>query len=67
LVGVAVGLVGALALTRFIAAMLFGVAPTDALTLVTVTALMLGVSLLACWLPARRAARVDAPLALAAE
>ena len=65
--GVTLGLVGALALTRFLSGMLFGVEPTDPLTLGSVTALMFAVSFLACWLPARRAAGLHAPLALSGE
>jgi len=63
-IGVVLGLVGALALTRFLAAQLYGVRPTDPLTFVTVTALLALVALAATWLPARRAARVDPMIAL---
>jgi putative ABC transport system permease protein len=59
LVGVVVGLVGAFALTRAIRALLYEVTPTDALTFGSVSALLLAVALLACYIPARRATRVD--------
>jgi predicted permease len=59
LVGVALGVVAALGLTRLMASMLFGVSATDPLTFAPVVALLLAVALLACWIPARRAMRVD--------
>jgi putative ABC transport system permease protein len=59
LLGIAIGLGGALALTRLIAHLLFGVSATDPLTLTAVTALLASVGLLACYLPARRATKVD--------
>jgi ABC-type antimicrobial peptide transport system permease subunit len=59
LVGVAAGAAGAVALTRLMASMLFAVEPTDAPTLVSVSLALFAVALFACWLPARRAARVD--------
>ena len=62
--GVALGLLGALALTRLMTGLLYGVAPSDPLTFVTVAALLLAVALLACWVPARRAARTDPIVAL---
>ncbi len=58
-IGVLFGLGGALALTRVMRTLLFGVEPSDPLTFVAVSLLLLAVALLACWLPARRAARVD--------
>jgi predicted permease len=64
LIGVAVGLGGALGLTRFLSGMLFGVEPDDPLTFVAVSALLMAVTLLASYLPARRAAKVDPLVAL---
>ena len=62
LLGLAVGLGAAIALTRLLKALLFNVSATDPLTLVIVPGLLLGVTLVACYLPARRATSVD-PLA----
>jgi len=58
-VGVVIGAVGAFALTRIIAGLLFGVSPTDVTTFVFVSILVTVVAMLACYLPARRATRVD--------
>jgi putative ABC transport system permease protein len=63
-IGVTAGLGGALALTRTMESLLFGVSPTDPLTLGGVALLLAGVSLLACYIPARRALRVDPIVAL---
>jgi ABC-type antimicrobial peptide transport system permease subunit len=66
-VGCIAGLAGSLAATRLVASQLYGVSPTDSLTLGGVMALLLGAALLACWFPARRAARVDPMEALKTE
>jgi len=59
LIGVGLGIVGALALTRYIKSLLYGVYPTDPLTFLVVSVLLLAVSLVAIYIPARRAAKVD--------
>jgi len=62
--GVGIGLTVALATTRLVSTLLFGLTPTDPLTLTLATLLMIGVAALAGYLPARRAARVDPMIAL---
>jgi len=57
--GVVLGLVAAATASRIVESVLFGVTPADPLTFTAVTAVLLGVASLACWLPARRAARID--------
>ncbi len=64
LLGTVVGLVGSLSLTRLMSTLLFGVTPTDPLTLAAIGTLLLCVAALACYIPARRAARVDPLVAL---
>jgi putative ABC transport system permease protein len=64
LIGLAVGLAGAFALTRLMTDMLFAVAPTDAMTITVMSLGLLATALFACWLPARRAARLDPIVAL---
>jgi hypothetical protein len=64
LTGATLGVAGALALTRLASGALYGVAPSDPLTIAAAVLLLTGVALLACWLPARRAARVDPAVAL---
>jgi predicted permease len=64
LIGIALGLLAALAVTRLMKSLLFGVSATDPLTFVGVAGLLLIVTLLACWLPARRATQVDPLVAL---
>jgi ABC-type lipoprotein release transport system permease subunit len=62
--GLAAGLAGALAATRVIRSLLYEVRPNDPLTFVCVALLLAAVALLACYLPARRAARIDPMAAL---
>jgi putative ABC transport system permease protein len=62
--GIVAGIAGALGLTRFLESQLFGVTPTDPMTFAGVSALLAGVALAACYIPARRATRVDPMVAL---
>jgi putative ABC transport system permease protein len=62
--GVTIGLAGALALNRLIASLLFGVQPTDTVTIALVIATITAVAVVASWLPAWRASRVDPNIVL---
>ncbi|MEP6492531.1 MAG: ABC transporter permease [bacterium] len=66
-VAVAIGLAGSFAATRLLRSQLFGVGPTDVLTFAVVTVLLSAVAMLACYIPARRASRVDPMVALRAD
>jgi ABC-type antimicrobial peptide transport system permease subunit len=59
LIGLALGVAGAFGLARLLAVLLYGLNPVSIPIFTAVVVLVLGVSLLACWLPARRAARID--------
>jgi predicted permease len=63
-IGIMIGLAGSLVLTRLLSSLLYGVSATDPFTFGVVILILLGVTLLACWIPARRAMRVDPMVAL---
>jgi putative ABC transport system permease protein len=65
--GVVLGLIVSYLMTQFLRALLYGVTPTDPLTFALVALLLLSTALIACWIPARRASRVDPMIALRAE
>jgi putative ABC transport system permease protein len=67
LAGVVIGIAGAIWLTRMMTSLLFGVTPGDPLTLATVATLLLATAALACYVPARRATRVDPLIVLRTE
>jgi ABC-type antimicrobial peptide transport system permease subunit len=64
LIGVSVGIAAALVLTQFLASRLYGVKPADPLTFIAVSLILIAVTLAACYIPARRAAKVDPMVAL---
>ncbi len=67
LIGIAIGLLAAFVMTRWMETMLFGVPPADPLTYTVIAAVLTLVTLIACWIPARRATKVDPLIALRCE
>ncbi|HEV2149547.1 MAG TPA: ABC transporter permease [Longimicrobiaceae bacterium] len=66
-IGVGIGALGAFAVTRVMGSLLYGVAPTDPVTFAAVTVILASATVLASWIPARRATRVDPMIAIRAE
>jgi putative ABC transport system permease protein len=64
LAGLAIGVAAALRLTRLLSSLLYGVSPTDTVTFAAVSLILMGVALLACYIPARRAAKTDPMISL---
>jgi len=58
-IGIGIGVAGALGLTRVLSSLLFEIKPIDPLTFITIPLLLVSVAVIACWLPGRKAARVD--------
>jgi predicted permease len=67
LIGIGLGMMGAFALTRFMVSLLYGVSTGDTLTFILACSTLVGAAILACWLPARQATKVDPMVALRAE
>jgi ABC-type antimicrobial peptide transport system permease subunit len=63
-IGLGIGILGSLAFTRVLSSLLFGVSPRDPVTLAIVAAVLAAVAFIACYVPARRATRVDPVVAL---
>ncbi|MGH9842153.1 MAG: ABC transporter permease [Blastocatellia bacterium] len=66
-IGIVVGIAGALALRQFVASLLYGITATDSLTFASIALLLAAVAFVACWIPARRATKVDPMIALRCE
>ena len=64
LTGIGIGLIASLALTRLMKGLLFGISATDPVTFIVISLLLTCIGLLACWIPARRATKVDPLVAL---